>query len=1249
MLVIGVLGGLLGTAPSSAHAMSSPAAWSVSAVSSPTNLARGESSGDQQLVLSVINTGGSAAEGLITVSDSLPAGVTVHGSILTGEERFSQKPLACEPATVSCSYTGKVDPGDQLRMVVSVDVSEGVANGALSTISVSGGGIGGASSSQPLSFGATPAAFGIAPSSLIASLSTLQAGAHPDLTGSFELNQSQLNAPARDLRDFGVELPHGLIFNSTVVPRCDMADVTVGACPSDTAVGVASVTVDLAGQARVFTALLYNIQPYLSEPDALAFTVAGIPIRLDVGVRTNGDYGVDASARDISELAGIAGMTLTLWGVPADYNGQSLPDGEVAPDTADNGIFTKHFGAPGGDVRLPLLTNPTVCTEAISTVLSLESWPEVVKGIKMPGATASSSATMGTPFGCQLLSFEAQEVLVPDTTQSDAVAGGSLEVQIDQNENPDELGTPSIQEAVVTAPPGVTLNSGAANGLQACTPEQIDLASKAPGHCPSASQVGTVEVQTPLLLTPLKGLVYVTAPNCDPCTEADALNGNLFKLYVEVAGSGLVIKLEGTIAANNATGQLTAIFKNLPDQPFSAVNFRFEGGPRAVFENPLACGPVTLTSDLTPWGAPVIPDATPTATFVVDWDGAGGACPNPLPFTPSFDAQSLDPSAGAFSPLTITFSRPDRQQLLSQISVTTPPGLLAMVSEVPLCGEPQAAEGTCPAQSQIGTTTTSVGTGANPLWLEGAVYLTGPYKGAPFGLSIVVPGVAGPFNLGPTTVRAAIYINPRTSQVTVISDPLPQIIDGILTHIQTVNVVVNRDKFIFNPTNCSAQSIQATIGSLEGATAAVSSPFAVGGCSNLPFHPDFVVSTQGSASRNGNGASLDTTLHLARGEANIRSVDVTLPKLLPARLATLQHACPGSVFDQNPANCSIVSLVGIARAITPVLPVPLAGPAYLVSHGNSAFPDLEVVLQGEGVTIIVGGPINVSKTGTTSTDFAAVPDAPVSSFELDVPEGPHSALVAPSGNLCGQQLVMPTTITGQNGVVVKQNTTISITGCAATKVKISRRARGAKRRTKRTLRVGRSVSPRNHRQAVRSAHVRPGAQRRAVATTAVAAPALPAVQTGSASEVTFTTALLTGTADPEGSSTSYRFELGTTTSYGTILPGQAGAMSSELPVSQALTSLAPGVTYHYRLVAKNLAGVTTGEDATFTTPAFASSIAPAPSGYPSLSGLAPTPPEAVAPEQSVPTKSAKHPKKKHGVHTKKKKQRKTTKTKKATK
>ncbi|HYM54356.1 MAG TPA: hypothetical protein VES97_03270, partial [Solirubrobacteraceae bacterium] len=395
-------------------------------------------------------------------------------------------------------------------------------------------------------------------------------------------------------------------------------------------------------------------------------------------------------------------------------------------------------------------------------------------------------------------------------------------------------------------------------------------------------------------------------------------------------------------------------------------------------------------------------------------------------------AGTTSPLAGGFSPFTLTVSRADGQQYLSTIGAQLPPGLSDVLKSVPLCPEPQASSGGCPQASEIGTATVAAGAGALPLHLSGPVYLTGPYGGAPFGLAIVVHAIAGPFDLGTEVVRTSIAVDPTDAHLTILSSRLPTILAGVPLRLRTVNVTITRQDFMLNPTDCDPLALKGAISSTDGSVESVSYPFQVGGCAGLPFAPKISVLTRGRTSR-ANGAYLHLKITSGPGQTNIGKVKVRLPKQLPSRLTTLQKACPAGVFEANPASCPAGALVGTGTAATPLLKNPLAGPAYLVSHGGAAFPDLVIVLQGEGITLDLDGKTNISE-GVTSSTFASLPDTPISTFDLVLSAGPHSLLAA-NTNLCKARLAMPAALVGQDGAVVRRTAKVAVTGCAKAKKK----------------------------------------------------------------------------------------------------------------------------------------------------------------------------------------------------------------------
>jgi hypothetical protein len=914
-----------------------------------------------------------------------------------------------------------------------------------------------------------------------------QAGSHPfDMTTSFRMNLDANGKTTEGLytKDISVDLPTGFAGSITSVPQCPMANLAerphaapaIG-CPTGSQVGVVKVYFGIFEGYTSFGSIVpvYNMVPSDGGTAELAFHVLPLVQPILVTARTDGDYGLVSQTTNISQFLPFAGLTLTLWGVPADPRHDAerfLPQNGVACLTC--------FPPPGNEKGEPIadsapptafLTNPTKCGPAdeYDATFIGDSWDDPGRFDPLDGrpdlsdpswVSDTTSMYPAGVTGCNRLRFNPSLSVTPDTTKANSPSGYAIALHVPQSTAAEDLATPALRDAVATLPQGLAISPGAADGLQACTSNsaeppasagnEIALGTDAQPTCPNASQVGTVTLATPLLPNILEGEVYLSAEH----------SGDSYAVFVVIHGDGLLVKLKSTVLANPVTGQLTATFANTPELPFSEFTLHFYGGPRAVFVNPSACGAATTTTDLTPWAAGPggVGDATPSSTFDVSFDGEGGACPSPQPFAPSFTAGTTSIQAGGFSPLTAVFSRSDADQKVNHVQLTAPPGLLGTLANVPLCPEPQASQGTCPASSEIGHTVVGVGSGAAPLYLpvagqpQNPVYVTGPYRGAPFGLTFVVPAVAGPYNLGTVVVRAAINIDPKTAQLTVTSDPLPTILDGIPVQVKSVDVVIDRPNFVFNPTNCSPMRISGSVTSLQGATATLSSPFQVTGCGDLGFKPQFKVSTSGHTSR-ANGASLDARLSFAGGalgtQANIEQVRVELPKKLPSRLTTLQKACPVATFEVDPAKCSAASVIGVAKATTPALPVGLSGPVYFVSHGGEAFPNLIVVLQGDGVRVDLTGSTFISKTGITSSTFKSVPDVPVSSFELYLPEGPDSALAA-NGNLCKSSLKMPTEFVAQNGMRIDRSTPIAVTGCG-TKANMARNARAARRGRRKRL------------------------------------------------------------------------------------------------------------------------------------------------------------------------------------------------------
>ncbi len=906
-----------------------------------------------------------------------------------------------------------------------------------------------------------------------------QAGSHPfAMTTRFVVNtESNGNLPPRMApKDYYVNIPAGFAGSVAKVPRCQMSELsrfdgksTPTGCPAATQVGVVRLfersNAGVVEPSPDLTAV-YNMVPPPGAPAELAFGVAGIDaVPVTIQVRSDSDYGITAEVRNVSEIIQIDGSQLTLWGVPANpaHNGERFASGSAG--------FREISAAPeqvsAGTPEVPFLTNPTKCGSVAEATIMADSWlhPGGLAADGRPVPDSENWATVHTQMfpngvtGCGKLTFKPQIEVEPTTTVADSPMGMIVDLKVPQNEGPDNLATSSLEKATVTLPAGVSISPSAGNGLEGCTPEQIKLDSEAQPECPNASQIGKLELTTPLLPEPLMGRIYLSSQR----------SGNLFHMFLVIEGQGVLVKLEGDVEANTSTGQLVSTFSKNPQLPFSDLKLTFYGGSNASLASPQQCGSYTPTSELEPWShdePDEQPTGTPNAVPPIRSFTIASGCGNG--FAPSFTAGVTNPVAGAYAPFDLSFSREDGEQDLSGLQVKMPLGLVGKLAGVAECsgmqlaaaehssGAAEKAAPSCPTASEVGTVEAGAGPGSTPFFLPGKAYLTGPYEGAPYGLAVVVPVLAGPFDLGTVVVRSRIEINPHTAQVTVTSDPFPQILDGIPLRMRRVDVQVSRPEFTYTPTTCEPTQITGTLTSASGTQHAVASRFQVGDCGSLPFKPTFSVYTHSGHTKR-NGAYLRVKVTSGIGQANVGSVFVELPKILPARDETLKLACSAKQFAENPAGCPAGSRVGTAVAHTPILGTALTGPAIFVSHGGAAFPDLAVVLQGSGITVELEGSTNIVK-GITSSDFKSVPDVPVSSFELTLPPSSHSALAA-EGNLCFKtvrkgkrkvkqavKLVMPTTITGHDGAQIKQRTLIHVEGCA--KVAASKGSSGKKGKKK---------------------------------------------------------------------------------------------------------------------------------------------------------------------------------------------------------
>jgi hypothetical protein len=1067
--------------------------WRLTSFTLPTNLVSGE---EGEIQLNVEDIGESGSNGTpVTVVDHLPPGVTATAAgALVNEESAIETPGpwgecgGIGTSTITCTYeAGVIEPvayfspgpllggGEEEKLeagqppAIGIDVSvEPTASGVeTNTATASGGGaVSSARATTATDINGKAAAFGASFqqwSTNADGTPDTQAGSHPfEMTTSFFLNTKEVRGGqavlSGEVKDLHLDLPAGFVGNPNATPKCSReafdrrlikSSEPDADCPSDTQVGTLLVRLEpnLASLIPI-----YNLVPPTGVPSQFGFAFKTLIGFIDGGVNTGSGYEITVDTDNVVQQS-IFGVVASLWGDPADPAHDEMRF-SPPPNAGHTSGTCRGSGCPGQSRETgeryhipfaapakPLLTLPGRCGAPLELRGSLGSWgtlvePEVSESFGFDSSDLDGDGVSLS--GCERLGFDPSLSFVPESGVAESSVGVETVLRLPQDEDPEGLGSSDLREAVVQLPVGVTVNPSAANGLGACSLEEVGLASAGPVSCPSSSRIGTVEVLTPLLEGPLTGSVFL-AQQGNLAGNGSNPFGSLLALYLVVEGDGVLVKLPGEVSLDPGTGRVTARFGEdpvtsastgskqfLPQLPFSELRMRLFGGPRASLITPSGCGTYTTGSVLTPWSGGLAAESSSSFTI-------GSGCSSG--FAPAFSAGTLSNQAGGFGAFSVTFSRKDGEQRFGGAQVTTPPGLLGVLKSVARCGEPQASEGTCAPESQIGEATVASGAGEDPYWVKGAkVYLTGPYEGAPFGLSIVVPTSAGPFTLrgnegpGKEVVRSAITVDPHTAQITVTSDPLPTMLEGVPLDIKTVDVTVNRPGFMVNPTDCSPLAVSGTLASTTGTTVPVASPFEAVNCANLPFKPSLSASTQGKTSKT-DGASLDVKIGYLPGQANLAKLKTDLPLQLPSRLTTLQKSCAQAAFQANPASCPPYSFVGTVTAVTPLLASPLTGPAILVNHGGAQLPNLVFVLQAEGITVEVEGITHVVK-GITSETFQTLPDAPISSFQAILPEGPHSILAA-NGNLCTSQskLNMPTAFTAQNGATLKQTTKITVTNC----------------------------------------------------------------------------------------------------------------------------------------------------------------------------------------------------------------------------
>ncbi len=978
------------------------------------------------------NVGGAPTSGSYTATIDLPVGITTSAAPSSGGSQDPFSPWSCGSSgagqsTVSCTRSNVVFSGSSTPTIqVPVAVSPGVSGELAAEVSVSGGGATAAGEYvQPITVSDTPAGHGV--QAFFAGAfdengnPETRAGAHPNLAmAAFLMNTvvgatGKINPAGGDTRQVDVDLPAGFVANPLIAPRCPRAHWF---CGGDAWVGHAGYEINAFGQGFARSGLS-NMMPPDGSPGQVSFRTIVTRATVTAKLRPD-DYGIKTLAENIVTTYKLYGSFVTLWGRP----GSSVYDNIRCSGLFGDGTCESDQGGPG-TVDEAFITNPMECSgESVSTLIGTFAWQN-------PGVLAGPVASDSPPVtDCGDVPFEPSVSVTPTSSGPDSASGVDFDLTLPQDglTDPDAIATSHLKDVSVDLPEGVAVNPSAATGLEGCSDAQMQVGSDSVPQCPDGSKLGTVEITSPLVDRPVGGTMYLATPK-----STDPMSGEMLRLWVVARNDelGVMVKLPGSATADPQTGKLTATFENNPQLPFDHLTVKLKGGDRGVLAMPQDCGAKEIAATLSPWSGTV--PVTQDTPFNVDGNCSAG-------FGPELVAGMDNRQARGNGTFSFKFSRQDGEQWIDGLTATLPTGLLASVKGLPLCTDGQAAAGACPAGSRIGTVDATAGSG-NPFVLEqkGSAFLTEGYKGCSYGLAVVVPVIAGPFDgtspetdLGDIVVRQSVCVDRSTAQVTVVSDPLPTIWHGIPVRVRSVTVNVDRPAFMLNPSDCAAKQVGAAFHSADGATSAASNPFNTSSCGALPFKPTLALSLTGrkqvTTGKHPGVKALVTQQGV--GEAGIEKAVVRLPKSLALDVNNAQALCEfvdGTKPDLE-NRCPKGSIVGRARAVTPLLNEPLTGNVYFVKNvrkdpvtGNEirTLPMIVVALRGE-IAVNLYGKSSTTKSGKLVNTFDQVPDAPISQFNLNI-QGGNTGILAVTRtrkakiNLCAGRHVAEADMDAQNG------------------------------------------------------------------------------------------------------------------------------------------------------------------------------------------------------------------------------------------
>ncbi len=857
--------------------------------------------------------------------------------------------------------------------------------------------------------------------------STTQAGGHPDLHTSFSLENPGLPEAAENVT---VETPAGVFGNPNALERCTSVVFASEECPPTTQAGLITIRARYEGNSEYLlgTAPIYDLEPAEDQTALFGFIVPtlNIPIQIPVSVRTGSDYGLNFKVSEITQVTPLAGADLTFWGFPTDniHEGQRFPKGATGRPSGCVGLANTSCISKPNPISSPvhpLTDNPTECNGLVQpTTLRVQTYQD-------PDHFSEAHDSYPEVEGCEKELFKPLLYSRPTSSETDAPSG--LDIILKDTQFLGRAVSPSqIRDATVLLPPGLTINPDAADGQSACPDALANFHSEAPAECPDSAKIGTVALHTPALSGPLEGSVYIGEPQ----------PGDQYRLFLIVDGFGLHAKLIGSAKPDPETGQVEVHFEELPKVPFDSFELHLFSSDRGLIATPIACTTYVTSAQFVPWNA-LIPVATSNQAFDLTSGPNGALCPGQQrPFHPTLSAGTSNSLAGGFSAFSLKLNREDGDQYLGKLNFEMPPGLTADLRGIGYCpeanilaaadrlGKAEQASPSCPASSQIGTSNVAAGPGSHPFHAVGDVYLAGPFKGAPLSLAVITPALAGPYDYGTVVVRVAINVDPLDAHVVADSETVPEIIGGVPIRMREIRVDIDREKFMINPTSCKPFSVASQGIGDQGTVANFSSYFHANDCATLGFKPKMTAALKGGGEQTKRGANpaLHFDLNTREGDANIKSLAVTLPSAFEIDQRHLGNIC--SEKELAATQCAGRQAIGKGSTTTPLLDQPLSGPVYAVS-GSGGLPRLAFILNGQ-VNLVPRAESVSIKGGRLQTTVPVVPDAPIGHFSLTIFGGKHGYL-ANTRDLCAHTPVIGIKFAGQNGKSSSQSLKLK-TGCS---------------------------------------------------------------------------------------------------------------------------------------------------------------------------------------------------------------------------